>query len=117
MSAKYKFNGSIAKLQHEMWKNKLITFLNGGSAPDAISHRECALGKWIYEEGGMKEYQALDEMQSLEKFHAKFHDAIKEIITHQNAGNVNEAWWTYEFLKPMSTELLNLIDALGNKIK
>lgn len=114
MSAQYKFNGSVAKLQHEMWKNKLITFLNGGPAPTTTSHRECALGKWIYEEGGLEEYKALPEMQRLEKVHADFHDSIKNAIELQNAGELKVAWELYEALKPMSNELLTLIDAISN---
>jgi hypothetical protein len=117
MSAKYAFNGSVAKLQHEMWKNKLITFLNGGPAPTAISHRECSLGKWIYEDGGKDEYGSLPEMHRLEREHTKFHDAIKKIIEEQQSGHEKEAWNHYEEIKPLSSELLNIIDAFSDRIK
>lgn len=117
MSAKYAFNGSVAKLQHEMWKNKLITFLNGGPAPTAVSHRECALGKWIYEEGGKDEYGSLPEMSRLEREHTKFHDAIKKIIDEQQTGREKEAWSHYEEIKPLSSELLIIIDAFAARLK
>lgn len=117
MSAKNKFNESVARLQHELWKNKLIVFLNGGTMPPAVSHHECALGKWIYEEGGIEEYGMLPEMRRLEKFHANFHDAIKDIIEKQNAGKTDDAWEVYEAIKPMSDELLTLISAVGSKLK
>lgn len=107
MSARFAFNGSVAKLQHEMWKNKLITFLNGGPAPTAIGHRECALGKWLYEEGGKDEFGSLSEMIRLENQHTNFHNAIKKAIEAQNSGNTTGAWSTYESLKPMSAETVD----------
>jgi hypothetical protein len=117
MSAKYAFNGSVAKLQHEMWKNKLITFLNGGPAPNAITHRECSLGKWIYEEGGKEEYGSMPEMHRLEREHTKFHDAIKKVIEEQQAGRDKDAWSSYEAIKPLSSELLSVIDIFTARLK
>lgn len=117
MAAKLKFNESIAKLQHEIWKNKLLTFLNGGSTIPPITHRECALGKWLYEEGGMAEYGTLSELQRLEKFHANFHTKIKTIIDKQTDGDRDGAWEDYEALKPMSDELISIINLVGIKLK
>ncbi|KOR33366.1 hypothetical protein TI05_01395 [Achromatium sp. WMS3] len=117
MAVKHAFNASVAKLQHEMWKNKIITFLNGGPVPTEVSHRECQLGKWLYEEGGKEEYGSLPEMRHLEKEHTKFHDVIKQAIAMQQAGNEKEAWNLYESLKPLSKELLAIIDTLSNKLK
>ncbi|KOR30317.1 hypothetical protein TI04_06305 [Achromatium sp. WMS2] len=105
MTVKHKFNASVTKLQHEMWKNKVITFLNGGPAPTGVTHHECALGKWLYEEGGMETYGSIPEMKRLERFHAKFHDCVKGIIDKQNKGDANGAWSEYEQLKLMATQL------------
>lgn len=116
MSAKFKFNASVAKLQHEMWKNKLITFLNGGPAPTATSHRECSLGKWIYDEGGRDEYGSLSEMRRLEQQHTAFHDEIKKAIDAQNAGDTDAAWNAYQSTKSMSADMLSVIDVFNDRI-
>jgi hypothetical protein len=112
-----KFNASVSKLQHEMWKNKLITFLNGGPVPTATTHRECALGKWLYDEGGLEEYGTLPEMRQLEQYHAQFHSNIKKVIDSQQTGDKDGAWSSYEALKPMSIKLQDIIDAFGAKVK
>jgi len=111
-----KFNASVAKMQHEVWKNKLITFLNGGVAPTAVSHRDCDLGKWIYG-GGLDEYGSVSEMRKLENRHQEFHDRIKKVIDLQQSGHKDEAWEIYQSLKPMSVELLEILDSVAEKVK
>jgi methyl-accepting chemotaxis protein len=111
------FNASITKLQHHLWKNKLITFLNGGEAPAAVTHRQCAIGKWLYESGGMAQYQALSGMQAFEKRHAEYHSAIKRVIDLHIAGDSVRAWTSYESVKHMTDELLGMIDTLDDQIK
>ncbi|KOR30318.1 hypothetical protein TI04_06310 [Achromatium sp. WMS2] len=116
MPAKDKFNAAVMKLQHEMWKNKLITFLNGGPAPTNTSHKDCALGKWMYQEGGMSEYGTLPEMKSLERQHTQFHDTVRKAIDLHSAGDQDAAWKLYESLKPMSAEIMRIIDVFNTKI-
>lgn len=111
-----RFNASVAKLQHEMWKNRLITFLNGGAAPSDTSHRDCDLGKWMYS-GGLDEYGSYPEMRKLEQRHTDFHNRIKQVIDLQQNGDQSRAWDEYEALKPMSGELGGLLDALQSKVK
>ncbi len=110
------FNRGLVKLQHQVWKNKLLTFLNGGELQIAINHKECAIGQWLYTEGGFEKYSFLPEMQQFEKQHAQYHDAIKDIIDLQLAGKSTEAWEMYESIKSFSNELMNTIDALDDKI-
>lgn len=111
------FNAPIARLQHAMWKNKLITFLNGGEPIASVSHKDCALGKWLYEEGGIDKYGKLPEMQQLDLYHAQFHAKTKHVIDRQQAGDISAAWKAYEEVKSMSDEILILIDALDARIK
>ena len=111
-----KFNAPVAKMQHEMWKNKLITFLNGGTAPTAVSHRECDLGKWLYG-GGLEDNRSVPDMRKLEQQHQEFHDRIRRVIELQQAGNRDQAWEIYESLKPMSVTLEGVIDTVSRQMK
>jgi hypothetical protein len=115
MSAK--FNGGLVKLQHQIWKNKLLTFLNGGELQIAVSHRDCAIGKWLYTEGGFDKNKYLPEMEAFEQQHAQYHDAIIKVIALQNAGNSTDAWKAYESLKVMSDQLMSIIDALSANVE
>ncbi len=108
-------NLPLIKMQHEMWKNKLITLLNGGKMPLAVSHRDCDLGKWLYS-GGFETYGNLPEMRKLEQEHHRFHDRVHRIIELHQAGKAKEAWAVYESLKTQSAELMALIDALGSQM-
>ncbi|KOR30097.1 hypothetical protein TI03_00400 [Achromatium sp. WMS1] len=110
------FNRSLIKLQHQVWRNKLLTFLNGGQLQVAVNHKDCAIGKWLYKEGGLNEYGSLAEMIDFEKQHAEYHDAIKKVIDLQLAGNTEDAWTTYQSIKSLSDELMETIDALSDKI-
>ncbi len=108
-------NLPLIKMRHEMWKNKLITFLNGGKVPVAISHRDCDLGKWLYG-GGLATYSEFPEMRALEQEHQRFHDRVYRIIELYQSGKPKEAWAVYEELKAHSGELMALLDALGNRL-
>ncbi len=78
------------RLQHVAWRVKLNDFLDGKSSmseEEAISHKACDVGKWLYSEG-MKKYGEMTEIQELEKIHVELHSTVKKIITLKQSGEI-----------------------------
>ncbi|MBA1331149.1 hypothetical protein QQ73_08300, partial [Candidatus Endoriftia persephone str. Guaymas] len=68
---------------------RLRDFLDGKKSmhnEEAVSHRDCALGKWLYG-FAMDEYGYIEEMQVMEKLHEKMHSVIKDVVSLRNAGD------------------------------
>ena len=77
---------AIAKLKQQSLKLRLRAFMDGRAEiqeAEAISPRDCDLGKWLYGEGLMQ-YRAYPEMQKLEREHAQMHAQVHGWI--QQAG-------------------------------
>ena len=73
---------SMAKISHLDWKSKLIDFIYGFNElkqSDVSSHFECDFGKWLYSLG-LKEFEHLPIIKTIEREHKSLHDDIKEII-------------------------------------
>ncbi|MFA6054480.1 MAG: CZB domain-containing protein [Thermodesulfovibrionales bacterium] len=78
------------RLQHVAWRTKLNDFLEGKnslSEEEAISHKACDVGKWLYSVG-MKKHGEMPEMQELEKIHVELHSTVKKIIMLKQAGKI-----------------------------
>ncbi len=106
------------KIKHRAWKTRLKDFLEGKgglTAEQAISHKDCGLGKWMYAEG-LQHYSAIPEMKSLEKVHVNLHEIVKKIVSLKNEGKAAEA--DAEFLKigPISDEIINLLTAVEKEV-
>jgi hypothetical protein len=72
---------ALVRRKHLEWTDRLRQFLDGKTAltvEQAGSHKECALGKWLYSRG-LKEYGDIAEIVELEKTHAGFHALVKQI--------------------------------------
>ena len=106
------------KIKHRAWKTKLKDFLEGKGGlteAQAISHKECNLGKWMYSEG-LQHYSTIPEMKSLEKVHISLHETVKNIVSLKNAGKTAEADAEYLKIGPFSDEIINLLTMIEKKI-
>lgn len=108
----------VAKLQHQRWRMRLRSFLQGEGSlteSEAVSHRDCDLGKWIYS-SGLKEHGSLPEMQDLEKIHAELHSLIKKIIQFKNSGDPSKADEEFTKVGDVSNEIMGLLDKLEGRV-
>ena len=73
--------------------SRLRQFLDGKTSmtvEQAGSHKECALGKWLYSLAS-RSSATFPEMQELEKTYAGFHALVKQIVTLKTAGHHAQA--------------------------
>ena len=78
------------RLKHVEWRTRLNELLEGKRSmteEEAISHKACDLGKWLYS-SGMKKYGEMSEMQELEKIHVELHSTVKNILSLKQSGNI-----------------------------
>lgn len=106
-----------AKTAHLAWRIKLRDFLDGKGSltvEQAVSHHDCALGKWYYSEG-LEKYGKMSEMQQVEDPHAEMHQIIKKIIQFKEQGNLDAAEAEFQKVNPLSTRIVGLLDAIELK--
>jgi methyl-accepting chemotaxis protein len=109
----------VAKSAHLAWKAKLGSFLEGRTTltrEEAVSHRDCVLGKWYYAEG-IRAYGNIAEMKALEKPHAEMHHLIKEIIEAKESGRVDEAQELYQQVAPLSEKIVGLLEDVETQVR
>lgn len=77
-----------ARQAHFAWKRKLSDYIRkpDGSlkSQDIACDDQCALGKWIYGDGGR--FSQISEFAELKEVHANFHKAAAEIVTKADSG-------------------------------
>ncbi len=101
-----------AKAAHLAWRARLRSFLDGRESmrmDEAVSHKDCMLGKWYYSEDACK-YQHIHAMQALERPHEKLHSTIREIISLKSKGRHQEAETRYQDIMTLSGEIIDLLD-------
>jgi methyl-accepting chemotaxis protein len=120
----FKFSGdnkldfSAAKSAHLAWKVRLRDFLDGKrslSHQEAVSHHDCVLGKWYYDEG-LSRYGEVSDMRAIETPHTEMHRLIKEIISLKEAGRHQEAETHYKKIGPLSQNIIGLLNSVEAKI-
>jgi methyl-accepting chemotaxis protein len=102
---------ALARSKHLNWKTKLRSFLDGGHAlteTQALSHKDCELGKWLYSEG-LGRYGHLTGMQELEQVHVELHAIVKKVVQLKNAGNATGAQQELIRLGPVSNKIIALL--------
>ena len=112
------FDFFSARTAHMAWRQRIRDFLDGRkslSHEEAVSHRDCALGKWLYS-SGMSTYGHVDEMQVLEKRHERLHEVIREIIDLKSAGNAAEAEKRFSEIENLSGEIVSLLQSVENQV-
>ncbi len=106
------------KIKHRAWKTRIKDFLEGKGGlteQQAISHKDCSLGKWMYAEG-VDLFRTIPEMKTLEKVHASLHDTVKRIVSLKQGDRAAEAEDEYLKIGPISDEIINLLTAIENKV-
>lgn len=106
-----------ARQKHRQWFERLRQYLDGKTAltvEQAGSHRDCALGKWLYS-AALKEYGDIAEIQQLEKTHAEFHALVKNIVSLKAAGHHDRAEREFSAVKPRSEKIVELLNAVEQK--
>jgi len=108
-----KLDLSAAKMAHLNWKTRLRSFLDGKAAlteAEAVSHKDCAFGKWYYGEG-LANYGHIQELKDVEAPHAELHRTIREIVQARNAGDTATAEKLYANVDHISRRIVGLLDA------
>jgi methyl-accepting chemotaxis protein len=106
------------KVKHRAWKTRLKDFLEGKGGlteEQAVSHKDCSLGKWMYSEG-IQHYSTLPEMKSLEKVHVSLHETVKNIVSLKNEGRAAEADAEYLKIGPISDEIIDLLTVIEKEV-
>jgi chemotaxis signal transduction protein len=109
---------TLARSKHLEWTDRLRQFLDGKTTltvEQAASHKECALGKWLYSRG-LKEYGDIREIVDLEKLHVAFHALVKQIVVFRAAGQFAHAEQEYGDVKPSSARIVELLTQAERKV-
>ncbi len=117
--AKGSLDFKLAKSKHLAWKDRLRKFLDDKeelTQAQVVSHRECDLGKWLYEDG-LRVYGEHEEMQDMEKIHKEMHSHITSIIDAKTDGNMNDAEELYNKVSLCSSQVVTDLSAIEKKIK
>jgi methyl-accepting chemotaxis protein len=108
---------TAAKTAHLAWKGKLRAYLDGKGSltrEQAVSHKDCILGKWYYSEG-MQQYGSMAEMRQLELPHAELHSLIRNIISLRESGNAADAEQQYLKIEPLSRQIVQMLGVIEQK--
>jgi chemotaxis protein histidine kinase CheA len=109
-----RFDFQVARAQHLRWKTRIREFLDGKqsmSKSEAVSHRDCALGKWLYSDG-LRQFGHLASMQELEKSHTALHTTISDVVKLKEEGNIEKAEEAFRRIGPLSEQIVRLLTDL-----
>ena len=112
------FDFFAARTAHLSWRQRIRDFLDGAKSlthEEAVSHRDCALGKWLYSRG-LADYGHIDEMKVMETEHEKLHSVIREIIDLKHRGNDTQAETRYREIEALSGRIVALLKAVERKV-
>ena len=113
------FDFHAARTAHLSWKMRLRDFLDGGkgmSNDEAVSHRDCALGKWLYGYA-MDAYGHIPQMQEMERLHEQMHGVIKEVVSLKNAGQADQAEQAFAPVGPLSEKIVYLLKQVEERVE
>ncbi len=112
------FDFSLARNKHLVWKIRLQGFLDGHESltmEQALSHKDCDLGKWLYNDG-MKKYGTIREMKALEREHIDLHVKVRRIMELKHAGDGAAARQELEKLDHISKQVVALLNAVEQQV-
>jgi chemotaxis signal transduction protein len=107
-----------ARSKHLVWKSKLRDFLDGKdnlTLAEASSHKDCALGKWLYS-SGIQQFGKLPEVQQLENLHQQFHGAVREVIAFQTSGDIARSERELVRVESLSTQIAFLLTEIERQM-
>jgi chemotaxis protein histidine kinase CheA len=103
-----------ARSKHLLWRTRLRSFLDGEgtlTVAEASSHKDCALGKWLYS-SGLQQFGKLPEMQQLENLHQQFHGAVREVISLKTSGDTARSERELTRVESLSAQIVSLLTGL-----
>jgi chemotaxis protein histidine kinase CheA len=109
---------AAARAKHQQWFDRLRKFLNGENTltpEQAGSHKDCALGKWLYS-AALKGYGDIPQIHDLETTHAGFHALVKHIVALKSAGHHPQAEQEFRDVKPTSARIVELLSIVEKKV-
>ncbi len=111
------FSIEKAKIAHNMWKLKLLKFVEGEMEIDPselVDHTQCYLGKWYYSEG-KKHCGHLKTFQDIEPPHIELHKLAKEIYELVKSGRQKEAKDLLVKVKEVAEDIVLGLDKLKHE--
>lgn len=105
-----------ARSKHLLLKSRLRNFLDSKETmtlAEVGSHKDCALGKWLYS-FGMQQFGGLPEMQQLEGLHQQFHAAVREVISSKT--NAVAAERELARVDSLSAQIVSLLTGLERRV-
>jgi two-component system chemotaxis sensor kinase CheA len=96
----------------------LRDFLDGKdnlTLAEASSHKDCALGKWLYS-SGIQQFGKLPEVQQLENLHQQFHGAVREVIAFQTSGDIARSERELVRVESLSTQIAYLLTEIERQM-
>ncbi|MCD8513733.1 MAG: methyl-accepting chemotaxis protein [Nitrincola sp.] len=109
---------SAAKSAHLAWKTRLRSFLDGKSSlslKEAVSHHDCAFGKWFYS-SGLEKYGHLNDLKLIEKPHEELHAMVREAIKFKDAQDYEGAERCYDRVSEISAQIVELLNRLEDTV-
>lgn len=109
----------LAKSKHLSWKDRLRNFLDDKeelTAEQAVSHRHCDLGKWLYADG-LRVYGEHQELIDMEKTHKEMHGHISAIIDAKEAGDLVTSEDLYKKVSSCSDQVVDNLTTIEKKVK
>ncbi|WP_151704346.1 methyl-accepting chemotaxis protein [Nitrincola alkalilacustris] len=109
---------SAAKSAHLSWKSRLRSYLDGKGTltlQEAVSHHDCAFGKWYYSDG-LKKYGHIPEMKEIEKPHERLHSSVKDAINFKQQREFDAAEACYDQVATISSEIIDLLNSIEDQI-
>ncbi|MCP5196955.1 MAG: CZB domain-containing protein [Gammaproteobacteria bacterium] len=109
----------VMRSKHLSWKTRLRRFVNGQESmaeSEAVSHRECEFGKWLYATG-METYGHLAEMVELERQHAEMHTLIKDIVRSKQNGRMDQVRANLSRVDSLSDKVCSLFSVIEHRLK
>lgn len=109
---------SAAKSAHLSWKSRLRAYLDGKGTltlQEAVSHHDCAFGKWYYSDG-LKKYGHIPEMKEIEKPHERLHSSVKDAINLKQQREFEAAEACYDQVATISSEIIDLLNSIEDQI-
>jgi methyl-accepting chemotaxis protein len=113
------FDFAAAKTAHNSWKMKLRAVLDGElamSESEAVSPRDCKLGKWLYSDG-LQSYGQMAAMKELEAVHAEMHGCVRQVLQSANSGDRAAAIKGFQDVCRMSGNVIGLLTKIEDQVK
>ena len=113
------FSIEKAKIAHNMWKLKLLKFMEGELEMDPselVDHTQCYLGKWYYSVGKDR-CGHLQSFKDIEQPHIELHKLAREIYELKKAGDIDSASQRLIRVKEVASKIVENLDRLKSECR